>query len=287
MPEPLADARKWADKVVHFTEYLKSAEEASSPAFPLTSGFKEFDAKLGDLHTGEVTVISGKTGEGKTLFAESWMRGMMLNSDAVSCVFSYEVMPKVMLQKYKNNSALPLYLPMELKTMDVDWLKAKVQEAKLWYGCRVFLFDHLHFLIDMSTKQNMSLNIGGFMRRMKQEIAIGLDVAVIIIAHQKGVPRGEEPSLEDMRDSSFIAQEADNVVMVWRRPDFKEMEIGEIRQYNPTLAAEIDRRSPGFNDAQNLYSRQFEMVQIAKARRSGTYRWKKLFQKVGDYFEEV
>lgn len=275
------------DKIVHFTEYLKSVEENASPSFPLVSGFKEFDSKLENLQTGEVTVISGKTGEGKTLFAESWIRGMMTNSNATSCIFSYEVSPKVMLQKYKIESGLPLYLPMELKTMDVEWLRERVQEAKLWYGTRVFLFDHLHFLIDMSTKQNMSLNIGGFMRRLKQEIAIGLDVAVILIAHQKGVPRGEEPSLEDLRDSSFVAQEADNVIMVWRRPDFKEMDIMDIRQSNPILADEIDRRSPGFNDSSNLYARQFEMVQIAKARRSGTYRWKKLFQKVGHYFEEV
>lgn len=274
------------DRIVHFTEYLE--EKSQKPAILYHSGFDEFDKKLDALATGEVTVITGKTGEGKTLFAESWMHGIMAKHDVPGCVFSWEVSPVNLLQKYKSFPKTPLYLPLKLETMNVDWLYKRVQEARNKIGCRVFLLDHLHFLVDMSVKQNMSLNIGGFMRRLKQEIALGLDVGILLIAHQKGVETGEEPSLESLRDSSFIAQEADNVIVVWRQKDYDDKEIDEIRPILPMLASEISRRmKTPIDSPHDKFGHGFEMVQIAKSRRAGTFRWKKLFQKVGPLFEEV
>lgn len=286
-----ASANEGDDRVVHFTDYIKTRMEQTKRLRVFGSTFPSFDEHLGGLMTSEVTVISGKTGEGKTLFAESWMKGLIQNNPELKvCVFSFEVAPEMMLEKYVDDPMAPIYLPLSLQTMNPTWLIARVREAKVKYGCEIFIFDHLHFLVDMQTKQNMSLNIGAFMRILKQKIAVDLNVAPILIAHQgqpdRRTPEGE-PSIDSIRDSSFIAQEADNVIIVWRKKDYLENEIAELSLSNPIVGHQIRKRQTLLPDPANPYLNQFTTVQIAKARRKGTYRWKKAFQKVGNFLEEV
>lgn len=288
-----ASANQGDDRVVHFTEFIQSRIEKTRKLRVFASGFPSFDEHLGGLMTSEVTVISGKTGEGKTLFAESWMKGLIAHNAGVRvCVFSFEVAPEMMLEKYVDDPLLPIYLPLQLETMNPKWLADRVREAKVKHNCEIFIFDHLHFLVDMQTKQNMSLNIGAFMRILKQEIAVKMNVAPILIAHQgqpdrrQGAGEGE-PSIDTIRDSSFIAQEADNVIIVWRKKDYQENEIAEISLSNPVIGNNIRQRMKLTPDSSNPFLNQFATVQIAKARRKGTYRWKKAFQKVGNFLEEI
>lgn len=269
------------DRVVHRNQFLTLKEAERKKVRSFQSGYAMFDKKLGGLATGEVTVISGRTGEGKTLFAESWLR-RLLQIGVCGCFFSFEVTATTIAEKYGDEDFI--YFPLELKVMDVEWLQDRIEEAKLKYECRVVVLDHLHFLVDMATKQNMSLNIGAFMRRLKT-IALGLNVAIILIAHQ-GQPsdKNSEPSLENIRDSSFIAQEADNVLIVSRRKDFLGSELSGMPAESQS---KIQARMTELPDPQDPYKCGFAIVQIAKARRTGTYRWPKLFQKVGNFMEEV
>jgi len=63
--------------------------------------------------------------------------------------------------------------------------------------------------------QNMSLQIGSVMRTLKR-IALKYNIIIFIVAHMKHVKLVSEPDMEDLRDSSFIGQEADIVLMMWR-----------------------------------------------------------------------
>lgn len=223
--------------------------------------------------TGELNVVSGPTGNGKTLFADSIGMRLMQNGMNIAW-FSYEVPTEKMIEKYVSNPEykdLGLYVPMELKTGNIEWLKKKCKEAQLKYSCQAVFIDHLHFLVDMGTKQNMSLNIGGVMRQIKHEIAKGLNMIVFIICHQ-GQPKEDEPSLENIRDSSFIGQEADNVFIVYRVPD--------------PLPFELEKNSQ-IKGYPRTYSNGQAIVKIEKARRSGTYRKKISFEKRGHWLEEV
>lgn len=279
------------DRIVHFTDYLKIKESDRQQTATFRGTYPLFDDKLDGLSTGEVTVITGKTGEGKTLFAESYLRGLLIkNKDLKACIFSFEVTPEALMQKYKDSPTMPLFLPLSLKTSDMTWLLERCWEAAVKENCNIFLLDHLHFLIDMAEKFNMSLNIGKFMRELKWKIAMELNVAVLLIAHQKGVAKNEEPSLEDTRDSSFICQEADNVFVVWRRKNFTDSELLKLDLENTQYASKIKSRSASihtFKAYDDAASDGFAMVQIAKARRNGAFRWNKLFQKNGAFLEEV
>lgn len=270
----------------HFMDYLRDSQDADGGRM-FKSDFHNFDEHLEGIETGEVIVISGHAKNGKTLFAESWLRSMMLRDPECKCIFfSFEVKTKKLLIKYLDDKKLPLYVPKNLKTMDFKWLLDHCKQAKEKNGCSVVLIDHLHFMVDMNTKQNMSLNIGAFMRRLKHDIAIGLDMAVILVAHQGQVEKGKEASINTIRDSSFIGQEADSIIMVNRRKNLDPVEFMDFKiAHGEEKADKLSQKTNSLDD--DSYSHGLAVVTIERARRSGVFEYKKMFKKLGQFLEEL
>lgn len=282
------------DRLMHYLEFLKEHQEVNTSVKRFHCDFPMFDKKIEGLETGEVFVVTGHTKNGKTLFAESWLNSMLrVDPDARPAIFSFEVQTQKLLMKYPNDPSLHIYVPRQLKSMDFDWLKERCHEAKLKYDCQIVLIDHLHFLIDMNIKQNLSLNIGAFMRKLKQEIAIGLNMAVILIAHQSQPKEGQSASASNIRDSSFVGQESDGVIVVSRKKNYNAVELKDIEiQRGEEIAGKI--RPPvkslddhEFDPEMDEYSAGLAVVQIAYTRRSGVFNSKKLFVKKGSFVEEV
>lgn len=274
------------DRVVHFTQYLLDKAGQANRSKSFSCWFEKFDKAVGGLDTGQVVVITGYTKNGKTLFAESWVRSMARKDpSAKAMILSFEVQAEKMLIKYMNEESLPVHVPMELQTMDFDWLKRRCMEAKFKYGCRIILIDHLHFLVDMQTKQNMSLNIGAFMRRLKKDIAIDLDLAVILIAHQGQPKEGQDASLSNIRDSSFVGQESDSTIIVSRRKNLDAVEMVDAVNKLGDAADILRPPADAFQD--DPFSSGLAVVKVACHRKTGVYDWKKMFQKRGDFLVEV
>jgi replicative DNA helicase len=276
------------DRIVHFTEFLKAKAASGQGIIRFESRFEKFEQQLQGLETGEVAVVTGYAKNGKTLFAESWLRSMTLAEPSICpVIFSFELQPEKLLAKYAADPLHPVFLPLQLKTMSFEWLYDRCVEAKLKHRAQAILIDHLHFLVDMNTKQNMSLNIGAFMRRLKHEIALGLNMAVILIAHQ-GQPReGTEASFGGMRDSSFIGQESDMTIIVSRRQDLNAVEAKEYEMRGVPWIKVEQLKHQATAAQEDKYSAGLATVKIAVARRSGCYDWSKLFRKVGNFVEEV
>ena len=79
----------------------------------------------------------------------------------------------------------------------------------------------------MNSKQNMSFVIGECVRGLKQ-LAIKHNIVIFLIAHMTKTRPDEEPGLGHTRDSSFIEQEADTVVYVWRHKSDKWVTICKV-----------------------------------------------------------
>lgn len=287
-------------RVTHFKDHLEEKSKRPNSILCFKSKFPSFDEKMGGLETGEVVVISGRRKNGKTLFAESWIRKMMMTDPEAKALFlSYEVQTEKLLLKYIEEPFQPIYVPMSLKTMDFEWLKDRCLEAQIKFNCRILLIDHLHFMVDMNTNQNMSLNIGAFMRRLKQEIAIGMNLAVILIAHQSQLKEGQRATSDTLRDSSLIAAECDSTIIVTREKDmdgedlrkFVEKKIGndlgKDADKDLALHAFYESRLKRLDGNEDDYSTGLALVSIENHRRTGVYEYKKRFQKVGNFLEEL
>lgn len=265
---------KGDDEIRHYLDYYTEKATDRQPRLYQT-GFIELDGLIQGFKTGELNIISGPTGNGKTLFMDSIAHRFMRNEKMKLAYLSYEVPTDTMIQKYVNmddRESLGLYVPMQLKPGNVNWVIRKCIEAKLKFNCKAIMIDHLHFIVDMNFKQNMSLNIGAVMRHLKHDIANNLNMMVFLIAHQEKV-KDEEPSIDNIRDSSFIGQEADNVIVVFRSFDPIPQEV---RQKAKKEKLELPKS----------YEQGYATVKVEKARRAGTYRKKITYQKRGEFLEE-
>lgn len=203
------------DRVVSCQELKKHLQEIrdKKPHIFMKSGIPTLDNLIRGFEGGELNIISGITGHGKTLFCQSLTVNFAVQ-EYYSLWFSYEVQAQQFLSKFDEN--LPLfYMPMMLKSGDPKWIKVRIHEAKLKYGVRAVFIDHLHFLTDIMTRNNPSLEIGKILRILKTW-ALDLNIVIFLIAHTTKVDFDRELQAGDTRDSSFIEQEADNVFYIWR-----------------------------------------------------------------------
>ena len=86
------------------------------------------------------------------------------------------------------------------------------------------MVDYVHFLVDLIKMRQPSLEIGSIVRSLKL-LAIEYDVAIFLLAHLMKTKLDCEPDNDSLRDSSFIAQEADIVLMIWRKQNKQTKEF--------------------------------------------------------------
>lgn len=208
------------DRIVSSFEADLAFKGSSEPIFKVKSGLPTLDRYLeGGFEGGELYAVSGPTKHGKTLFCQS-LTGNMDQQQTPALWFSFEVPARQFLARFTQQSApLPLiYLPSKLKAHALPWLEERIQESFIKYRTRVFFVDHLHYLLDIARLRNPSLEIGAVIRTLKRICVEGGFVGFILCHTIKG-RGGPELSFEAIRDSSFVSQEADSVLMIRRTPD--------------------------------------------------------------------
>jgi len=210
------------DKVVSSQDLFKILLEKKKRDVKLKSNIPSLDNLIGGFSGGELNVVSGLTGNGKTLFCQT-LTSEFAEHEKRSLWFTYEVPALQFLQQFGKD--IPhIYMPSLLKSTGLEWIKERIMEAKLKYGIEAVFVDHLHFLADVMMKKYPSLEIGHVMRTLKRW-AMEFNIAFFLIAHTTKVRPEQELDLGDTRDSSFIEQEADNVFYIWRQ---KKVERGAV-----------------------------------------------------------
>lgn len=111
---------------------------------------------------------------------------------------------------------LPIFAPVNNRNFSLKKVREQIIEAKKTRDIKMVYIDHLHFLLPFSAaERNSSFVLGAVMRELKQ-MAVELEVAVLLIAHTKKIEIGVAPDINSIRDSSFISQESDFTVIIWR-----------------------------------------------------------------------
>ena len=248
------------DRVVSSVAFAAMLDSLPPVAKYLT-GFPALDEAIGGFEVGELIVISGPTAMGKTLLCDSIVANMNIEN-LRSVFFTFEVTPSKFIENHREPKTC-LYLPLQHKASDLSWVRDRVEEAIEKYSISAVFIDHLHYVIDMRSKQNMSMEIGATMRYLKRDVAIALNKPVFIVCHASKVPVGQVMTMDHLRDSSFVAQEADTVLLVTRRYD-KDL----------------------FGKTKTSMLEGLATVTVAKARRTGAMGIKVKLKKVGHVLQE-
>lgn len=250
-------------EILLFEEAAKLHVEAeSTERYP--TGFKVFDdAMLGGFHPGDLNVITAPTGMGKTSFAQTITLNLA-HKKIPTLWFSYEVLVSELWRKFKN-MGMPReflsYIPLKHVTGKVSWLQKKIVEAKNKFGTKVIFIDHLGFLLpstgyDKQMSQNYSAYLTTICRDLKTT-ALNEKVTIVLLVHMRKTEG--TGTINDIRDSSGISQEADMVFTLNRVPLYTPAETkkksfstpppmlipsyGEVYTDQTKLALEKNRRT--------------------------------------------
>ncbi len=196
-------------------------------------GFATLDTLLGGVSSGELIVISAPTGIGKSTLAKTITYNLAKQGRG-SLWYSLEESIWTFLQPFIANDplakwetdgtiskvgGLPIHWPEKVEAMDFDQLKKTIRFAHLKYGIEHVFIDHLSYILDSKSierSRSVSIHIGDRLRELRQ-IALATGVSIFLVAHIGKIEDGKEPTLNDLRDSSFVGQEADAILMLSRK----------------------------------------------------------------------
>lgn len=205
---------KGEDRVVLASELLKEIA-TDVPKKIYNTKFTKLDEIIGGFRRGQLVVLSAATGEGKTTFAQGLTD--KFTQDGERCLwFSYEVGIEEFMEKMPGSKAF--YVPRVLRQGMLKWIEERIKEGIAKHKSRIIFIDHLHYLLEMqkmAEAKSLSLLIGMMLRELKR-ICIEQDVVIFLISHLRKIDMTEKPELTDLRDSSFVAQESDLILMLWR-----------------------------------------------------------------------
>lgn len=267
--EEINELEKEEDLLDYFSSYAESPKiiEESKKHRGRPTGFETLDFLIGGVSSGELIVVTAPTGVGKTTLCQS-ISWKLAKTGMPSLWYTLEVSPENFIQPFITNdpeakwdaggkllkvSSLPIYWPRKMENITFQKLKQAIRYAHLNFGVEHVFIDHLHYLIsgkEMMQAKSSSLFIGDRLRQLRQ-IAHETGVSIFLVAHIAKTSDDKQPTINDLRDSSFVAQEADVVVILHRE----------------RLPKPIIREDKGFQ-VETLHS-SIVVGAVEKARRTG------------------
>ena len=194
----------------------------------LSSGYYAIDKMTMGFAPGELTIVAGETSQGKTLLCCNIAANMIKQKHKVVFVTLEMTKEELLSRLWKimgfNTDAdgceelveACQYLRFQqIDRMDWKTIPYLIEQAKEW-GAECVFIDHLHYFA--REMHDMANELGIITQEFKQA-AIKNQLPIVLISHTRKVERGKNRAdLNDLRGSSFIAQDADIVLMVWQKP---------------------------------------------------------------------
>jgi replicative DNA helicase len=209
---------------VDYTEEAKERMANWGKLQGLSSGYPSLDRLTKGLVGGELIVIAGATSQGKTTVALNIANNVAGSGTPVLFVTlemtKAEVTSRLMkmndgeTDSYHTAAAMMAYQKEDdLNWKDIDGLMTKAKEE---LGVGLVVIDHLHYF--SRELEHLSEDLGRITKELKKN-AIRHNIPIILISHIRKKGQGQSsksPEMDDLRGSSYIAQDADIVLMVER-----------------------------------------------------------------------
>lgn len=238
-------------------------QKAFVPTISLKSGIDGLDELIRDFRGGELVVVSGDEGEGKSSLCRTFTRNFEVQNGR--CLwFSYEERPDEFLAKF--GETVPYFLlPAELEMSAVSWVNDRIKEAKLKYKTLHAVFiDHLHYLTDEIESGTLSNDLGRICRKLKL-MAVAENVIMVLICHTNRSESAEEPSIRSLRDSGMIGKEANTVLFIWRHDgyDTATVKVAKCRGTGVrNKKVNLEKKGPHFVEHIKTEVRQFHSERL-------------------------
>lgn len=238
----LSEATPYADHLVkpaaEFIDGLRARLERRE-AKGRPTGWPTLDAIMGGLRDGELTVVTGDTGSGKSTWVTALARWQAAQGvPTLIAPFeqpAHEILGKIVgMQAEKSiwdlrgdelDSAisqaisLPVFFVDHLGSLQLSRLKEAIYLAVHRFGVRLAVLDHLHFFLELSADNERQI-IDSAVREVSTW-AMDLDLHIVLVVHPTKLGKDKlgntrKVALDDLKGSSEIKKTAHNVLRVFR-----------------------------------------------------------------------
>lgn len=259
-----ADLRVLLDRVLERVIEMSQREDKDSVT-GIATHYKELDEYTSGLQPGELIIIAGRPGMGKTSFALNIGEQIALKNKLPVAVFSLEMTGEQLVQRLLSSSAMvdqgsikrgdltydemdKLYLAMnELKTapiyiaetpgINVLDLRARIRRLKDHLGSLgLVVIDYVQIMSGLGTSRNSNRaqEIADISRSLKA-LALELNVPIILLSQlnrEVESRHDKRPNIADLRESGALEQDADIILLLYRDsyydPESKEGNLAEV-----------------------------------------------------------
>ena len=232
-------------------EYLEKIEifkNNKSIITGLPSGIPDLDRLTTGFHEGELIIVAGRPGMGKSSFGLTVAKNLFL-SDIPVAYFSLEMsteqligrlfsmLSKIPLQDLRTGRITDEQLEIlkatkeELKDkplfivdkagLSISELRAKALQLKREYGIELIIIDYLQLLrsgVKHFTRQEEVAEISRSLKALAKELEIPV-IALAQLSRQVEHRSDKRPQLTDLRESGQIEQDADLIIFL-HRPEY-------------------------------------------------------------------
>lgn len=227
----------------------------------IATGFDELNKRTGGFHGGELILIAGRPGMGKSSFAVNIAEHVSINDKRTVAIFNLE-MPKeqivnriicsqasVNTGKLRNGeinaddwekigevvnrvASAPMYID-DTASVTVSQIRAKCRRLKQTRNLALIIIDYLQLMQSSGRPESRQQEISEISRSLKI-LSKELDVPVIALSQLSRASESrsdKRPMLSDLRESGAIEQDADMVMFLYRddyyNKDSEEKNIAE------------------------------------------------------------
>lgn len=236
---------------------LRAAWKSPTP-HGVSTGLKSLDALLGGIRPGEITILTGHTGSGKSALATAIGLNLATAGHAVLLasleLTTTDVMWRVIQQitgklpwrrtpdeahlamteadldsALVRLAALPFHILRRFGQLSPVDFGECVKFATRRFGAKLHILDHLHFAT-AGAGENERHALNDAMFHLKT-IARDTNTHLLVVAHPSRSARDKpEPAITDLQGSAALEQTADNVLTVRRMDEGARVSLKKLRQ---------------------------------------------------------
>ena len=240
------------DILPHTYQAVENAYENKSLVTGVSTGFRDLDQKTSGFQGGDLIIIAGRPGMGKTALALNIARNSSENSGEPVAVFSLEMSKEQLSLRMLSSEAgvdsarmrggflsqtdlakinraagslydIPLYID-DTPSISALEIRAKARRMKMNEGLGLVMVDYLQLMKGRASAERRDLEISEISRSLK---ALAKELRIPVVALSQLNRRVEErtnkrPVLSDLRESGAIEQDADVIAFIYREKVYNE-----------------------------------------------------------------
>lgn len=212
----------------------------------LSTGFDELNRRTGGFHGGELILIAGRPGMGKSSFAVNIAEHVSISDKKTVAIFNLEMPREQIVNRIICSQALvnsnkirtgditgedwekigaivdrvataPMYID-DTASITVSEIRAKCRRLKQTKDLALIVIDYLQLMQSSGRADNRQQEIADISRSLKI-LAKELNIPVIALSQLSRASESrsdKRPMLSDLRESGAIEQDADMVMFLYR-----------------------------------------------------------------------